>query len=366
MDTRPRENAAAGATPAGRPLRAVMLPPIAWQPARTDHVPGGMPDPFVVEEVLRAHGIETTLIDPGTRPWNPLAGKNSVLNGLDPLRGLRVLLRERRADILVCVAEAPAVPLVLLRRLLGVRIPIALWDIGLTETWKLRERILDLVVPRVEAIMVLGSSQVPYIEGRWHPRARLEVIGHMVDAAFWRGGPVDPTGPVLALGEDVGRDYATLNEAVRGLDLPVQVKTRRGPEAFGGAVAPNLEVLRGWMSYPELRTLYDRASMVVVPLLETLNASGVSTVLEAMAMGRPVVMTDTAAMRDFVRPDDTCLTVPIGDAAALRAAILRLQGDPALAARLGAAGRAMVEERFADRVFAANFARVLREIAEAR
>ena len=64
--------------------------------------------------------------------------------------------------------------------------------------------------------------------------------------------------------------------------------------------------------------------------------------LEAMASGTPVVCTDAHGNRDFCRDGENCL-MPASEPAAVSAALRRLLGDPALRARLGAAGRATAE-----------------------
>lgn len=61
--------------------------------------------------------------------------------------------------------------------------------------------------------------------------------------------------------------------------------------------------------------------------------------LEAMANGTPVVMTDSRGVREYARPEVNCLLTPIQDPPALAAAIDRVLSDPALAQRLGEAGR---------------------------
>jgi glycosyltransferase involved in cell wall biosynthesis len=69
--------------------------------------------------------------------------------------------------------------------------------------------------------------------------------------------------------------------------------------------------------------------------------------LEAMAAGLPVLSTRVSAIPEVVDEDVTGLLVPPGESAPLAAAMGRLAGDPALRARLGAAGRERVRTRFA-------------------
>lgn len=69
------------------------------------------------------------------------------------------------------------------------------------------------------------------------------------------------------------------------------------------------------------------------------------SIMEAMAVGVPVVSTWIAGIPELARGGETALTVPPADAEALAAAIARLAGDQALRVRLARAGRALVEER---------------------
>jgi glycosyltransferase involved in cell wall biosynthesis len=61
--------------------------------------------------------------------------------------------------------------------------------------------------------------------------------------------------------------------------------------------------------------------------------------LEAAAAGRPVVAFDCGGMPDVVLQGQTGILVPPGDQSALATAIVRVLADPALAKRLGEAGR---------------------------
>lgn len=68
--------------------------------------------------------------------------------------------------------------------------------------------------------------------------------------------------------------------------------------------------------------------------------------LEAAASGRPIVTTDTPGCRDVVRHGENGLLVPVGDAAALAEAIIRLVLDPDLRRDMGMRGRKRAEAEF--------------------
>jgi glycosyltransferase involved in cell wall biosynthesis len=114
---------------------------------------------------------------------------------------------------------------------------------------------------------------------------------------------------------------------------------------LGGAVQ--------WVSgVPQERIveLYAEAEVAVVPSLY----EGFSLpAIEAMACGVPLVATTGGALPEVVGRDGvTALTVPPGDPSALAVGVLRMLGDAALRARIGAAGRERVLDRFTWRVTA--------------
>ena len=73
-------------------------------------------------------------------------------------------------------------------------------------------------------------------------------------------------------------------------------------------------------------------------------------IIEAQAMGVPVIVSDIPGPVDAMERDVTGLVVPKQDADALRSAMERLAGDPALTEKMGQAGRRLVEERFDQKV----------------
>jgi glycosyltransferase involved in cell wall biosynthesis len=86
-----------------------------------------------------------------------------------------------------------------------------------------------------------------------------------------------------------------------------------------------------------------------------------NVVLEAMAVGLPVVALRAGAVAEMVVHGVTGLLVEPNDERGLATAIRSLVTDPARAARMGAAGRARVLERFDARVTTAALLDVLEE-----
>jgi glycosyltransferase involved in cell wall biosynthesis len=98
----------------------------------------------------------------------------------------------------------------------------------------------------------------------------------------------------------------------------------------------------GPISHGAMPSLLARADIV---LNCSISEGGMAnSVLEALALGRAVLATDIPGNRALVEPDVTGLL--FDSDAELEAAALRLARDPALRARLGAAGRARVAERY--------------------
>lgn len=85
-------------------------------------------------------------------------------------------------------------------------------------------------------------------------------------------------------------------------------------------------------------------------------------VVEAMALGKPVVAGGEGGPREVITDGEHGLLAPYGDANAMAKAIGRFIDDPAFAARCGAAARARAED-FAAQRFAAEVTVAVRAIA---
>jgi glycosyltransferase involved in cell wall biosynthesis len=173
---------------------------------------------------------------------------------------------------------------------------------------------------------------------------------------------------VVAAGRE-HRDYATLAKACANLEASVFVAAGSIHSPAANSADPvewpsNFE--HGFADYRKLRDLYGRASVVVVPLMETDFQAGVTTVLEAMAMGKAVIVTATRGQSGVVHDGLTGITVPPGDAAELRDAIRYLLENPSERRRLGWSAREAVLDGYTVEAYAERLANHLADLVQKR
>lgn len=141
--------------------------------------------------------------------------------------------------------------------------------------------------------------------------------------------------PVIAAAGKSGRDYRTLVAAAEGLPCRLVIVCSDESVLAGVVDGPSLTVLRRSFGLDYLWQML-HADIVVVPLAATDISAGQMVFIQSMALGRPLVVTRSATVTDYLVHGETALLVPHSDVAAMRAAIQSLLSDPAKAARLGA------------------------------
>jgi glycosyltransferase involved in cell wall biosynthesis len=329
----------------------------AW---RAEHAAGraaGGLGPYGIE-ALEAAGFEVTWSDRSwRRPWTfpPLLRPLRKLAHLRPeLSGLRETLASRRevraADVTLGVfedhgmfaayARARSLP-GLAPRAVAV---IVCWLAEDCRGWD-RRRIdaYGRALAAADVVFCYSRNQVPLLRETFGLE-RIVVIPYGIDARFYSPRDLPEEEHVLAIGRDRGRDHDTLVDAMRHSTARLRLFA---PDDMvdASALPPNVELTTTRIDHPTYRDQLARARVVAVTTMAPRYPSGQTVVLEAMAMAKPLVVTDSAAMRDYVTPQEGVL-VPPGDPEAVAAAIDGLLADDERRRRLGLAGRAAVERRF--------------------
>lgn len=313
--------------------------------------------------------------DLGIAPWGRLAEALSARVGARIGPSPRLTLQAGRAlrshlasfDVLVCTTHSLGLAFSAARQLAGARPRVVVMTMGLIEPEapRLRRRALARALSGA-TLAVLSRPEAEWLRAVMPPGLAIRDFVFGPDLGFWTPGAAPAAdADVLSVGNDRARDFATLVAAWRE-EFPRLTIITSLPVTARRA---NIRVLRGdWrhmlISDPEMREHIRRARLVVVPVRETIQPSGQSFALQAMACGRPVVLSANRGLWDAaqLRRHEACRLVPPGDPAALAEAVAALLARPAEAEAMGARARRMLE---VEHVSSEAMARQVRSIAAA-
>jgi glycosyltransferase involved in cell wall biosynthesis len=209
-------------------------------------------------------------------------------------------------------------------------------------------------------------------------RPKLTVIHCGVDTDFFRPPESPPPGSpftVLCVGtlHEVKGQSFLVDACARLAEAGVEVRcTLVGDGPDRRALTRQIEAaglgervtIAGRRTRAEVAALLRETCVLATPSVPTAEGKreGIPVVLmEAMASGVPVVASDLSGIPELVDDGVSGLLVPPRDPQALAAALRLLHDDPALRARLGAAGRDTVVREFDVRVNADKLLRRIRE-----
>ena len=314
----------------------------------------------VIEE-LSALGVHFQLIPMGRANLSPA-------EDLRTLFALVRLLWREKPDIVVAYTQKPIIYAGLAHRLLsrGRFFPMVT---GLGYVFseagrrpRLRRMVTALyraAVARATAVIVFNRDDRDELRRCGVVSRHQDVVlvpGSGVDVDYFVEQPLPPGGPtfllIARLLHDKGlREYVAAAEIVRRQHPHARFQLLGPFDPNPTAISPD-ELAewqqRGIVEYRgETRDVRPYLAACTVFVLPSYREGMPRTVLEAMATGRPIITTHAPGCRETVCEGGNGFLVPVGDATALAAAMMRFCREPGLAARMGALSRLIARHRFA-------------------
>jgi glycosyltransferase involved in cell wall biosynthesis len=264
---------------------------------------------------------------------------------LDLTEALFVARRASDHNLFLSSSEKAAIPLAFFMALKRLKKPHVLIGHHLSSKNKARLFKLWGLQSTFAHIVCVSRAQADYaVQQLGFQRSKVDFVYDKVDHKFYRPDNELSGNYILSVGQEQ-RDYSTLLEAVRETRIKLVVVASSPWSTFQAdtKVLEDVTVF-SHIPYRRLRDLYARARLVVVPLFNADYAAGANTVLEAMSMAKPVVVSQTTGICDYLVSGETGLFVPPGEPAALREAILSIWDHPTELKRLGANARQAVQQ----------------------
>ncbi len=308
---------------------------------------------------LGAHCADVPMGRTGMNPLSDLAYRKSLI----------ALFKREQPDVLLAYTIKPIIWGLLAARAVGIRRCIALITGlgyaftdgvkgGLTRVvaGAMASNLYRLALGRADRVLFQNPDDRDlFLErGLLRDRGQIAVVdGSGVDLAHYPPAPLPAEPNFLMIGRLLGakgvREYAAAALALKARfpQARFQLVGWRdpGPDTVGE------DELKSWIDggiehlgrLADVRPAIAAARIYVLP---SYREGTPRSVLEAMAMGRPVITTDAPGCRETVVDGVNGLLVPPGNAVALEAAMERLLLEPELAEAMGRASLDRVRARY--------------------
>lgn len=283
--------------------------------------------------------------------------------GFDVVNAWRVRDRLRSAPYVYSHSEREYLGAAAVLKLLRIRTPVLVAQtIWLFESWEslswFRRRAtlwalsrVDLFVANAEPNADLGRTLVPGAPHVYVPFG--------VSRLFLQDGPSPARRPlVLSVGDDISRDWPTLDRALQLIDGPVETRIATGGQPHFDA---DVDVRRT-ADVAELLALYREAAVAVVPVRPNAHASGITSLLEAVGASTPVVASRAGGLEAYFTGDEVTFVDP-EDPAALAAAISAHLDEVRLGAEPVAGGSSLAAHGYVNTAY---WERIVGVLPEAR
>jgi len=172
---------------------------------------------------------------------------------------------------------------------------------------------------------------------------------------------------ILSVGKDMGRDYKTLIEVVRNIDINVKIVAVPANIYDIKDIPSNVTIET--LPFMDLLDLYKNCEFVVIPTkkedyLNASDCSGQYVLLDSMASSRAVIVSKRETLKDYFVDGEDGIVVESENPAELRAAIEKLINHPSLAKEMGNRAFMRVSDNFTTKKFAERLASAFKLIVD--
>jgi len=187
-----------------------------------------------------------------------------------------------------------------------------------------------------------------------------------VDSDYYSPSSMDISDYIFSAGR-TARDIGTLLKAAKQINHNFVIVVGNNLHSeIGSLYVPKNVRLLFEVPQSSYKELLNKSKLVVLTLHDTPYSCGLSVLLHAMTMGKPVVITKVSSTIDYVSDWKTGVFVKPYDVNDLKQKILHLMGDYENAKKIGANARMQAERMYNEKIMASNFSRILNQVYHER
>ena len=292
-----------------------------------------------------------------------------------PIRHFFYFLRKKNinilnsSEILLVSTTTLGLTLGLLKNIGMLKRPVIFFVMGLlpNKNNSFRNNIYKFILKEIYLVCI-SKNEKKYLEINFRDE-KLSYIPFGVDSEFWQSNNDNEFNKkyVLAIGNDYARDWRTLINSWDSnfpnlrlvTNLPISTNKK------------NIRIIKGnWedkvLSDLDVKKLYINCFYVIIPLNDTIQPSGQSCCLQAMACGKPVIMSNIKGLwdRNLLINKENILLVKPNSVNDLKRAIKEMNNNKILYEKLKSSSKKLIEHNFNNNIMSKYIESKVKEIIE--
>ncbi|NQV88717.1 MAG: glycosyltransferase family 4 protein [Parcubacteria group bacterium] len=268
-----------------------------------------------------------------------------------------------KTDIIISTSDRVGIPLILLMKLgLIEKKPILYISIGLPKRLKKMRGIykhffISSLTQHVDSIVCYGWQEAQTLKELLKDKGDIVTfVPFGVQVDLFRPISEETTQHIVSIGADPHRDFELLISIAHQIPSPITIVTNahhaRVLEHKLSPFPKNISIIQN-LAFEKMKDLMDSASLIVLPVKENSYSGATTTLLQAMALEKPVIVTETEAIKNgyHLKDGHNCLLVEPGNSQELLHKILLVCKNTEFARNLGKHARITATEQLSWKNF---------------
>jgi glycosyltransferase involved in cell wall biosynthesis len=287
-----------------------------------------------------------------TAVLQPLSLKHSVNNRFTYLSNylsefyvpLTAMFRRKTTDVILSWQMRIGICYGILKRIIHAKKPplhiIQDFHIDLTQTrwlYRLQLALLKLAIPGIDYFCCTSTEEEAiYSQMFGIPRNRIKFLPLVESRSFFEAPSCSGQNYIFSFGKS-DRDFDTLLLSVAQLNIQTYILSAKYKPLV--PVPENVCIIRDFISNEDMIQWIASSRIVVLPLKDYRISAGQISMLEVMALARPLIITENMATKEYAIHRQTALFYSAGNAKELTGQIQYLWDHPEVAKHIGEKAR---------------------------
>ena len=237
---------------------------------------------------------------------------------------------QQQYQAVVCFFESTGYWFLLLKALHLIKKPIIVFNVALLQPQLIhgwRKTILRILLQQADGIISYAHCQHKELQRIFSlPKEKLTYMPLCIDTNYFTPVKKKTNKFILSVGTNYGKDFGILFDIAQDIPQDIHIITdakNRRQLLTRKNIPKNIIIHPKPISPKTLYKYYTQATLVVLPLHPLKVSLGQTVLLESMAMGNCVIISDIPSVHDYIT-DTACISIPPRNATALKNTIIAL------------------------------------------